>query len=170
MKNITYQKILVTHDGSKFSWATFPHAKSLALMYHAELVLLHVVEPNQSLVMGAEASASIVALAASKKATKQEIQKARRQLTKIKAEFEAEGVIKVITKIEEGSAEDVITTIAKTQKCDLIVMCTHGRSGIARVFLGSVTDYVIRHAHCPVLSIHPVMPKRRIPTKKSDRS
>ena len=160
MKLIKYQKILVTHDGSKFSSAAFPHAQSLALTYNSEIILLHVVEPDESLIIGNEPSIYAAALEASKKTIKLEKQKARKQLDKLKIDFESHEVVKVTTYIKEGNAENVIIDVAKTEQCDVIVMSTHGRSGIARTFLGSVTDYVIRHAHCPVFVVHPIIPKK----------
>jgi nucleotide-binding universal stress UspA family protein len=64
--------------------------------------------------------------------------------------------IKIVTGyVKEGEAEDIILSTAKNKHCDMIVMSTHGRSGIDRVLLGSVTEHVIRHAGCPVLAIHP---------------
>ncbi len=52
-----------------------------------------------------------------------------------------------------GNPMEDIVRIAKEQNCDLIVMTTHGRSGLTRLLLGSVAEHVIRHAPCPVLSL-----------------
>ena len=54
--------------------------------------------------------------------------------------------------------EDDILKIARTKKCDLIVMATHGRRGLGHVILGSVTERVLREAPCPVLVVRPPAP------------
>jgi nucleotide-binding universal stress UspA family protein len=53
----------------------------------------------------------------------------------------------------EGEAGDAIVAAADAENADLIVVGSHGRSGVSRFLIGSVSDYVIRHAHCPVMVI-----------------
>lgn len=53
-----------------------------------------------------------------------------------------------------GDPRDGVLKAALDTKADLIVMGTHGRRGIARAVMGSVTEYVLRHAACPVLAVH----------------
>lgn len=55
--------------------------------------------------------------------------------------------------LRTGDARDVINQAAKDLKCDLIVMGTHGRRGVSRALLGSVTETVVRTAPCPVLTV-----------------
>lgn len=69
--------------------------------------------------------------------------------------------------ILEGDPAGVIVDVAREHGCDLIVMGTHGRSGLGRLVLGSVAEHVIRHAPCPVLTTkapvgqpEPVTPRR----------
>jgi universal stress protein A len=69
--------------------------------------------------------------------------------------------------ILEGDPAEVIVDVAREHGCDLIVMGTHGRSGLGRLVLGSVAEQVIRHAPCPVLTSkapvgqpEPVTPRR----------
>jgi nucleotide-binding universal stress UspA family protein len=57
------------------------------------------------------------------------------------------------SRIAEGDARLVITEMSN--EYDLVVMSTHGRSGLARVILGSVAEYVLRHAKCPVVTMRP---------------
>lgn len=160
MNDVNYKKILVTYDGSKLSLSALPHAVSLARMYNAELFLLHIIDQNDSMIMGADASVYVAALQAVKRTIKLEKQQTQKQFAKIKANLEKNGLTNIKTSIQEGVAEDIIINFAKSENCDLIVMSTHGRSGIARTFLGSVTDYVLRHALCPVFVIHPIIPKK----------
>jgi nucleotide-binding universal stress UspA family protein len=55
--------------------------------------------------------------------------------------------------VEQGDAREVIVAAATTVGADLIVMGTHGRHGLSRMMLGSVTEGVLRRAHCPVLAV-----------------
>jgi nucleotide-binding universal stress UspA family protein len=56
--------------------------------------------------------------------------------------------------IEEGEAAAAIVKEAEDRGADVIVVGSHGRTGVKRLFLGSVSERVVRHAHCPVLVIH----------------
>jgi nucleotide-binding universal stress UspA family protein len=53
----------------------------------------------------------------------------------------------------EGDAGEAIVAAADSEKADLIVVGSHGRSGVSRFFIGSVSDHVVRHAHCPVMVV-----------------
>jgi universal stress protein A len=58
--------------------------------------------------------------------------------------------------VKTGSASQSITDTANSDRADLIIMATHGRTGLAHMFLGSVTEKVVRTAACPVLTVrHP---------------
>jgi universal stress protein A len=59
----------------------------------------------------------------------------------------------VITAVRWGSPVEVISAYAEDQKIDLIVIATHGRTGLSHVFLGSVAERIVREAPCPVLTI-----------------
>ncbi len=59
----------------------------------------------------------------------------------------------------DGDPGDAIAAAAEAEHADLVVVGTRGRSGAERMFLGSVSDHVVRHAECPVLVVRP--PKRR---------
>lgn len=62
---------------------------------------------------------------------------------------------KVHEKIELGNPDENIVEEAKKEAVDLIVISTHGRTGLSHMLMGSVTEKVVRHAPCPVLSIRP---------------
>jgi nucleotide-binding universal stress UspA family protein len=53
----------------------------------------------------------------------------------------------------EGEAGEAIIAAADSEDADLIVVGSHGRSGVSRFFIGSVSDFVVRHAHCPVMVV-----------------
>ena len=57
--------------------------------------------------------------------------------------------------VTEGEPGPAIVTYSEDIHANLIVMATHGRSGLSRLLLGSVTEYVMRHSHCPVLTVKP---------------
>src|SRR3972149_4334007 len=63
--------------------------------------------------------------------------------------------VKVNQKVELGAPDVNIVEQAKKEGADLIVISTHGRSGLSHTFIGRVTEKVVRQAHCPVLSIRP---------------
>jgi nucleotide-binding universal stress UspA family protein len=62
--------------------------------------------------------------------------------------------VKLRKKVELGNPDTSIVKLAKSEACDLIVMSTHGKSGL-RMSVGSVTEKVVQNAPCPVLSIRP---------------
>ena len=83
-------------------------------------------------------------------------QKAKEYLGNIADALKKDGMVvrTIIKKANQGAAETIID-YAKGNKVDLIIMSTHGRSGISRWTLGSVTDKVIRHSGIPVLTTIP---------------
>lgn len=60
---------------------------------------------------------------------------------------------RIVRLLHAGPAGEVICWMAQEQNCDLIVMGTHGHGGLMHMLFGSVTEYVLRHARCPVLTI-----------------
>lgn len=151
-----YRKILLTHDGSRLANDAVSHAISLAKAYRAQIVLLHVVHSiDQELAFYATPGMYPAVLGTAADGIVEENKKlALKKMTKI-ADTIIEQKIKVNVVVKDGSAQNLIVEVAKSQKCDLIVMSTHGRGGVGRAFLGSVTDHVIRNAHCPVFIVHP---------------
>jgi len=65
------------------------------------------------------------------------------------------GVENVTGTVAIGDVADEILDYAKNNGCDLVVIGTHGRKGVARIFFGSVAESVVRRAHCPVFTLHP---------------
>ncbi len=90
--------------------------------------------------------------------SEQDIEEVRRDLRE--AVRKAHAVDATIRVILSPSAADAILETAKTRKSDLIVMGTHGRTGLSRVFLGSVAEHVVRHAGCPVLTLRAAEPQK----------
>jgi nucleotide-binding universal stress UspA family protein len=78
------------------------------------------------------------------------------------------GIIKVETHLLRGNPHDELVRFAKEKRCDLIVMATHGRTGLAQV-VGSVAERVARHSTVPVLLIKPEQMKRELPRRQKSR-
>jgi nucleotide-binding universal stress UspA family protein len=80
----------------------------------------------------------------------EDVEEVHRDLQEAAKKVNADTTIQVIL---SPSAADAILETAKARHTDLIVMGTHGRTGLSRVFLGSVAEHVVRHADCPVLTL-----------------
>jgi len=130
--------ILFAHDGTEFAEAAKPHLIGLATATGAEVVLLRAVDTpvtsTTGAAPGAEAGAPVVGVAYNDR-----VEQMREEL------IEA-GVAQVRTTLVEGAPAAAILATASDLNCDLVVMATHGRSGIERALLGSVADQVVRHA------------------------
>jgi nucleotide-binding universal stress UspA family protein len=124
-----YQRIMVPLDGSELAQTALPHAIELCRACGATLVLLHVRDPR----------------AGSREA-------ARRYLEYVSRQYAGEGLpIEVL--LREGPVAGTIISTANEERIDLIVMATHGRSGLQRVVYGSVAEQVLRGSSNPVLLV-----------------
>jgi nucleotide-binding universal stress UspA family protein len=142
-----YAKILVPVDFSACSKEALRHARAIAEAVGGEVVLLHVAY-GRSLFHGGVGSTS---LSAADEAELRE--QAEADLAELAREFDPEGRLVRAREVAEGDARDAILEAARARGADLIVMGTHGRSGVARRLLGSVAESVVRHAGCPVLVV-----------------
>jgi nucleotide-binding universal stress UspA family protein len=147
-----YNKILVPLDGSEFSECSLQHVKAIAMGCQVpEVVLLRVVEPLSSKELSALAEIRrppIEEIEAEKKS------EATDYISRTVQQFNTEGVLakgEVIT----GRAGETILDYTEKNKVDLIIMSTHGKSGITRWAFGSVADRVVRHSTVPVLTVAP---------------
>ena len=136
--------ILVPIDFSKPSEKALDYAVSLAKQFGAKLTLLNVVEP-----VATPDFAYYPLMMENDKV----LAKAREQLERVrtKASLDERLVQKIL--VRNGSPYREITDAARTLKVDLIVISTHGYSGLAHVFMGSTAERVVRHAECPVLVV-----------------
>lgn len=138
--------VLVPTDFSELSVAALPLAMDLADKYGAELHCLYVVEEPQiysSLEMGS------VAIPTSGELT----ESARVRIERFGKESLANAPHGYTTKVVIGHAATEIVNYAKEIGAGLIVMTTHGYSGVKHLMLGSTTEDVLRHASCPVMSV-----------------
>jgi nucleotide-binding universal stress UspA family protein len=149
--------MLVPLDGSVSAEAILPFAEQVAGPLDAEVVLLRVLEPPSPIEL--VASAGVVT---PDTFTLREID-AKRYLSEIERRLSKKG-LRVRTRVTLGSPVEEILAAARSTSADLIAMATHGRSGVARVLLGSVAESVLRAAPLPVLLIR-TLPKSEEPTE-----
>ena len=146
------QKILAPTDFSSQSLAGVRHAMKLRLKFASSLVLLHVIEPTPPLggmesVVLAQSDSEVVA-------------RARRELAKL-AQQEAGDDKRVTHLVRMGKSFHEITTEAGENQAQLIVIATHGYTGVRHMLLGSTAERVVRHASCPVLTVPARTPPKR---------
>jgi len=142
---MTITRILVPTDFSHDAGAALTYALGLAQPFGAAVALLHVVEdPLAAGVWSSEVyTAEIAGL---------QINLVRDAEQRLK-EYAAERGGPITTEVRTGPAARVILDFAREQAFDLIVMGTHGRTGLAHVVMGSVAERVVRLAPCPVLTL-----------------
>ncbi len=141
------RKILVPIDFSRESEAALDYAARLAASLGASLTLFHAsaAPPLMSaIVPGADSDAD----------AERDARTAAQRLSTLGSQVRARGVEHVSVIVEPGTAIDAIVEHAARGRFDLIVMGTHGRTGIDRMVMGSVAERVVRLAPCPVMTIH----------------
>lgn len=141
------KRIMHATDFSPASRAAFARALREAKSHHAELTLVHVLSPVLGFAGDGYLSPSTYeALARSTRAW------AQKKLDALLAKAKGERV-RVRGLLVDGVAHEQIARAAKSKKADLLVVGTHGRTGVARFFVGSVAGRVVATAPCPVLTV-----------------
>ncbi len=128
------ETILLATDASPASGAAEGHAVELAAHLGARLLVLSVVAGSPT--VRAERQVAIEAV----------VQRARG------AGADATGMT------WNGDAGEAIVEAAEAESADLIVVGTHGRGTVGRLFIGSVSEHVVRNAPCPVMVVRPILP------------
>jgi nucleotide-binding universal stress UspA family protein len=141
---LALRTVLHPTDFSERAGCALAMAAALARDYGARLLLLHVVPAPRF-------HGEVVA-------RRQEdfYEHTREQLRRLQP---ADARLQVEYQIEEGDAVDEILRAAEESACDLIVLGTHGRTGLGRLLLGSVAEQVLRRAPCPVLTVKAPVPE-----------
>ena len=161
---MSIKRVLVPVDFSAASLQALEYALKLGRPLKAELVVLFVVEPIYAVTPGDlyGATAELTALIDEQRRAGKE------QLRKLEARMQKR-YAKTRCILQTGRAHQAIVDSARRLKEDLIVMATHGRTGISHLLMGSVAEKVVRTAACPVLTLRgPVVgqPARRARAKK----
>lgn len=141
-----YHVILVPLDGSKRAEAILPHVDELARRYEARVVFLGVVEP----VVLAEAGWADLQL--SQQIYDEQVGQTEAYLKGLKGEFREKG-IRAQARVGHGSPVDAIIKAAEAETADLVAMASHGRTGLARAFYGSVAAGVLNRVDRPLLIV-----------------
>ena len=150
-------RIVVASDFSEDAANALAYAQELARKFDSELIVVHVNETLTAFYGGPEFGAGYSPPLIEAAARFAEEQKAasRRELSETLERLGREG-FKARGIIRSGAPFYEIVETAKAENADLIVMGTHGRSGIAHLLIGSVAERVVRKAECPVLTVrHP---------------
>jgi nucleotide-binding universal stress UspA family protein len=142
--------ILHPTDFSPPSEQAFKLACSLAREARGRLIVLHVLERPVIVQSG-------VAMAPPPPPPSEEERKA--VLAQLHQVRPADPALPVEYRLEEGDPATAVLQVAREAGCDLIVLGTHGRTGLARLLMGSVAERVVRGADCPVLTLKAPLPK-----------
>ncbi len=144
-----FKRILVTLDGSDFAERALDPAFQIAKICQAEVVLLRVLAPD-AIALSAGAGPQYLDLYNMREDAERSESEA--YLRAIRAEWKAAGVT-VETRVALGAPPEMILRTAAGSGADLIVMSTHGRSGLDRFLYGSVAEAVLRGTQLPLLLI-----------------
>lgn len=141
-----YQKILIAIDGSELSELAQKHGLAIAKAFGSKIVIVHVTPPWSSLVVG---DAVVMYPPTDYEQTMEK--SAQKLLAKAAQTFADANIACETVHDTDPQAHKAIVETAKDKGCDLIVMGSHGRHGLAGLMLGSVATKTVTHAHVPVL-------------------
>ena len=149
----TIKKILVPTDFSELSEVGVRYALEMAASQGAEVVVLYVahyrdVAPHR----GYEASLEV-----HYETVEELLDECKKRVAKFLQErfSDLTEKVKVQEEADFGDAHESIVEKAEEEGVDMIIMSTHGRTGVGHMLIGSVTEQVVRRASCPVLSVRP---------------
>jgi nucleotide-binding universal stress UspA family protein len=150
------KRVLVPVDFSAESLRALAYAHDLVRRLRAELLILHVVD--QTYLAGTPEL--YLANPEFAKLLDEQWRSCNAQLQRVAADLKREG-LRVRSLINRGVPAQVIVNTAKRTGTDLIIMATHGRTGLAHALIGSVAEKVVRAAGCPVLTVRRAARKAR---------
>jgi nucleotide-binding universal stress UspA family protein len=142
------RRILYATDYSKASARALDEAVNLAKQNDAELLVVHVIEPMGQYAAGEDFGGAELYMRiqeANKRDAERSMQKLMRKLQQAK--------VSAKSLLLKGIAHDQIVKAAKNRKASLIVIGTHGRTGLSKLFMGSVAGKVVSLATCPVVTV-----------------
>ena len=139
------------HGPTEAACRALKTAEELAGVFCGELLLLHVIAPTPVAMPPLDGTLVPPFDVASYEADLRDAYRgALERLRKERLDRKLSVRVRVVT----GDPATEIVRHAKEEECDLIVLPTHGRTGLTHLFFGSVAEKVVRHAECPVLSLH----------------
>ncbi len=144
------KRVMVPLDGSELSEKVLPSVEELAKKLDLEVTLLGVYGVPSVISSGGEGSYNTTQIKGFIGGLRAET---LAYLEKKAAGLKSKGLDKVSVVAKEGLAADEIISTARHTLDNLIAMCTHGRAGVTRWMLGSVTETVVRHSNAPVLVV-----------------
>jgi len=144
-----YQHIMVPLDGSELAECVLPHVEAIAAGCNVTTVTLIMVVPPLHMYGGAETR---ISPEERKHLEKDSVEVATNYLEEKAQLLRDKGVLADV-KVLLGNVLDRLVEYIKDNGVDLIVIATHGRSGVSRLFLGSVADRLLRNAPVPVLMV-----------------
>lgn len=142
------QSILVPIDFSTHSKNALKYAIPMAAQFHARLHLVYVVEPT---IYPADLGFGQVVLPG----VEDELREKGAIELQTLIEKEIGGEVTATSTVRTGNPHHEILSEAEEKGVDLIVVATHGHSGVEHMLFGSTADRIVRHAHCPVLTVRP---------------
>lgn len=142
-----YKRILVPLDGSELAERALPPAADIARGMEAQLWLVRVSLAGEY-VFGPGGTIAPYA----DEVFEHDRRAAAAYLSEVRARLARPGLT-INSEVLNGPVAETIVDYARSRQIDLIVMCTHGRSGVSRWVYGSVTDKVLQGAHCPTLIV-----------------
>jgi nucleotide-binding universal stress UspA family protein len=140
--------ILVPIDFSVHSKNALKYAIPMAAQFHATLHLVYVVEPT---IYPADLGFGQVVLAG----VEDELREKGARELQVLIDKEIAGVVEATCAVRTGNPHHEILNEAEEKGVDLIVVATHGHSSVEHMLFGSTADRIVRHAHCPVLTVRP---------------
>jgi nucleotide-binding universal stress UspA family protein len=141
-----FKRILVPLDGSPLAEQALPLAATLAGRLNGDIVLFSALAEDDHF---GDSESAREAVAIGRAAAADYLARQKSVLTS--------GGIDVETRLSSGRPHSQIASACKQERIDLVVMTTHGRSGVARLTLGSVADKVLRTSSAPVILVHPTV-------------
>ena len=145
-----YHSILVPLDGSKRAEAILPHVEELASRFEAKVVFLQVVDPPPIIT-----DSEVPYLDGFQEQMEEMTKQADLYLKSVSGEFREKGIQSKM-RVSHGPVVDGILNTAESENADLIAIASHGRTGLSRVFYGSVAVGVLHRADRPLLVVRSV--------------
>jgi universal stress protein A len=137
------KRILVPVDFSEFSDRALQYAVQMAKEFKAELLLVHVVEAFPIDYM--------LGIKSAEEANQWQVEQSEKRLHSIRRKLTSEDSVSVRGSVRFGKPFQEIVKFASEHQIDLIIIATHGYTGLKHIQLGSTAEMVVRHATCPVL-------------------